>query len=60
MINDIQRNKNIDNIRKKLHTVASSPPKADPFSRIGEQAWQDWTELCRGYENELREAGEVF
>ena len=60
MINDTQRNKSIDSIRKQLHAAASQPPREDPFSRVGYQAWQDWTDICRGFEAELRQAGEVF
>jgi hypothetical protein len=57
MVNDIQRNKNIEQIRKQLHAAANQPPREDPFSRTGAQAWADWTEVCRGYESELRDNG---
>jgi len=57
MVNDTQRNKNIEAIQKQLHTAASQPPREDPFSRTGRAAWEDWTEICRGYEAELREVG---
>jgi hypothetical protein len=60
MTNDIQRNKNIEQIRKQLHAAASQSPREDPFSRAGSQAWQDWTEICRGYESQLKEVGEYF
>lgn len=60
MVNDTKNQKAIEQIRKQLHAAASQPPHEDPFSRAGAQAWQDWTELCRGYESELRSAGGVF
>lgn len=57
MVNDIERQKSIDSIRKQFAKCAATPPREDPFSRKGSQAWQDWSELCRGYESELRGAG---
>jgi hypothetical protein len=57
MVNDLYRNKNIDSIRKQLHAAASQPPREDPFSRNGREAWENWVEICRGYESELVEAG---
>jgi len=57
MVNDIRRNKNIEAIRKQLHAAANQPPNEDPFSRNGREAWENWAQVCRGYGEELREAG---
>lgn len=60
MVNNPKNQKDIESIRKQLHAAASQPPREDPFSREGAQVWHDWTEICRGYESDLRAAGEVF
>lgn len=55
--NNIEKEKVIDSIRKQLHAAAAQPPREDPFSRAGAQAWEEYTAICRGYEAELIEAG---
>ncbi len=47
----------IESIKKRLHNVARSPPKYNPFSGIGMQAWDEWTATCRSLESELQAAG---
>jgi len=58
MNNNPKNQKTIEHIRKKFHIVAKNPPKYNPFTSEGNQAWDNWTDRCRGYEAELREAGE--
>jgi hypothetical protein len=60
MVNDSKNLKDIEQIRKKFHIIANSPPRYNPFTAEGNQAWDNWTERCRGYEAELKEAGEYF
>jgi hypothetical protein len=60
MLNDSKNQKTIDSIRKEFHIIANSPPRYNPFTSEGNQAWDSWAERCRGYESELREAGECL
>lgn len=60
MVNSTEPKKSIDSIKKDLSVVANNPPRADPFSREGRQAWSEWSEACREIEGALCEAGEDF
>jgi hypothetical protein len=60
MVNDTKNQKDIEQIRKAFHIVANSPPKYNPFTSEGNRVWDNWTDRCRGYEAELKEAGEYF
>ena len=60
MVNDINKQNTIEQIRKQFHIVANSPPKYNPFTSEGNQSWDNWSERCREYESELREMGEVL
>ncbi|KPQ43609.1 MAG: hypothetical protein MPEBLZ_01792 [Candidatus Methanoperedens nitroreducens] len=46
-----------ESLMKQFHDVAAHPPQTDPFSHAGAQAWQEWTESCRAYENLLFSMG---
>jgi hypothetical protein len=60
MSNNLKHQKSIEAIRKEFHIVAKNPPKYNPFTSEGNQVWDNWTDRCRGYEVELKEAGEYF
>jgi hypothetical protein len=60
MTNNLKNKKDIEQIKKEFHRAANSPPKYNIFTADGNQSWDNWTERCRGYEAELKEAGEYF
>jgi len=59
MIDVVEINKGIDveNLNKLLHERAANPPKFNPFTSSGNQAWTEWSEGCREIERQLEAAG---
>lgn len=56
----MQKKTEIDELKERLHDIASSQPECDPFSYAGSQEWQEWTEGCREAEQALTDAGVVI
>ncbi len=65
MVNESKRYKTItaeemaeiENLNKLLHQKAANPPKYNPFTVNGNQAWAEWSEGCREIERQLEAAG---
>ncbi len=57
-VKKIDKRIEVEQLKKRFHVLANSPPKYDPFSGSGGQAWEGWAQTCRDMEVELREAGE--
>ena len=51
-------NRETVSLREELHSIANRQPSCDPFSYVGSQVWQEWTEGCRDAEKALTDAGE--
>ena len=46
MNNNLRHQKSIEvrKLREKFHIMAAHPPRYDPFSGFGKQAWDEWSQ----------------
>ncbi len=51
------RNKTIEQIEKEFQIAIQHAPAYDPFSCEGGEAWTEWADLCRNFEERLAAAG---
>ncbi len=51
------RNKTIEQIEKEFEKAIQNAPAYDPFSFEGGEAWREWADRCRNFEERLAAAG---
>jgi hypothetical protein len=59
-VKKIDKRIDVEQLKKRFHIIAAHPPRFNPFTFEGREAFEAWGESCRQIESELRDAGEVL